>query len=247
MKSIIGLCALILTLCGCEETHPRGELIVLTSADNPPFESFDTQNYGFKGYDVDLARALAKKLGKKLEIVEMPFSVLIPALKSGRGDMIFAALTPSDERAKNIDFSTPYFKNPVYLLAKKSLNYAPKTGVQGLRIGVQQGSTYESYYMELSSPELQFDLRGFSKIGEVIQELLNNRIDVAVMGSKAAETFAKNHPTLKIIPLPGATTTFAAGFRKGSPLKSDVDQALKELRKEGFFDSLEKKWLSSKV
>jgi len=86
----------------------NGVLRLGTSSVTEPF-SFVDGTGGIVGFDIELASHVAKKLGKKLEIVNMEFGALIPALISGKVDMIAACITITDERAKKVLFSNPYY------------------------------------------------------------------------------------------------------------------------------------------
>lgn len=91
-----------------------------TSADYDPFEYKDTEGNGdFVGIDIDIARALAEKLGYELEIQDMDFAGLIAALQNGQADFVMAAMSATDERKESADFSDVYYTSKHFIVSKK--------------------------------------------------------------------------------------------------------------------------------
>jgi len=98
----------------------RGKLIIGTEPTFPPFEFVDEKNQ-VVGFDIDIANELAKRLGVKVEVVSLPFDSLIPALQQGKIDMVIAGMTITEDRAKVVDFSKPYFEaNQAIVVRKES-------------------------------------------------------------------------------------------------------------------------------
>src|SRR5262245_48968099 len=104
---------LVLFLCGCSP-GPKQKLIVGMELAYPPFEMTDAQNRP-TGVSADLAEALGKHLGKEVTIQNLPFDGLIPALKTGKIDLILSSMTATPERAQSIAFSEPYVKTGLCL------------------------------------------------------------------------------------------------------------------------------------
>ena len=120
-----------------------GVVKVATFDANPPFGSVDPKTHKIVGYDVDFAEALAKSLGVKLELVATNPANRIPLLTSGKADVVFASFTITDERAKVVDFTTPYFLVGQQFLAKKGA-LTDVAQLKDLRIGTEKGTTMES-------------------------------------------------------------------------------------------------------
>lgn len=120
-------------VCGCSK-GPRNDLVVGMELASPPFEMADTQGHP-AGVSVDLAFALGASLGRKIEIQNMPFDGLIPALKTGRIDLIISSMTATAERAESIDFSDPYLTTGLCLLvpAKSKINSIDEADQPGRR------------------------------------------------------------------------------------------------------------------
>lgn len=142
------IAALLLVVSGVahadrlDDIKKAGVLKVATFDSNPPFGFVDPKSNDIVGLDVDYARALANKLGVKLEIQPTNPANRIAFLKSGKVDLVFANFTITDERKKEVDFSTPYFASGTQFIAKKGVLNAPDQ-LNSLRIGAAKGTTNE--------------------------------------------------------------------------------------------------------
>jgi polar amino acid transport system substrate-binding protein len=119
-----------------------GVLRVAAFDSNPPFGFVDPKDNQIVGLDVDYARAVAKSLGVKLEIQPTNPANRVAFLKSGKVDLVFANFTITDERKKEVDFSTPYFASGTQFIAKKGVLKSPDQ-LNSLRIGADKGTTNE--------------------------------------------------------------------------------------------------------
>ena len=129
------------------------KITLATSPDYPPFEFLISENGQSKivGFDIELAKEIAKKIGVELEIKQMDFDALIPALKSGQVDMVITGMSPNEERKKSVDFSDIYFegKNAVLVEEKNAKNFTDEQSLKDKKIGVQKGSTQEVYVKDV--------------------------------------------------------------------------------------------------
>ncbi len=125
-----------------DDIKKAGVLRVAAFDSNPPFGFADPKTNQIVGLDVDYARAVAQRLGVKLEIQPTNPANRIAFLKSGKVDLVFANFTITPERRQEIDFSTPYFASGTQFLAKKGFLTSPSQ-LNGLRIGADKGTTNE--------------------------------------------------------------------------------------------------------
>ena len=142
-----------------------GKLIVGTEATYPPYEYLD-DNANFAGCDIWLAKQIADALGVELEIQDMDFDGIIPAVQSGLVDMGIAAFTRTDERAEVIDFSDLYETSAQLLIVKagNAETYATKESMASLRVGAQQG-TIQSQLVESALPDsILFELKTYPEL-----------------------------------------------------------------------------------
>lgn len=125
-----------------DDIKKAGVLRVATFDSNPPFGFVDPATNQIVGLDVDYAKAIADKLGVKLELQSTNPANRIPFLLSKKVDLVLANFTITDERAKQVDFSIPYFSSGQQFLAKKGVLKSPDQ-ISSLRIGVDKGTTNE--------------------------------------------------------------------------------------------------------
>ncbi|WP_321931286.1 ABC transporter substrate-binding protein [Paraburkholderia guartelaensis] len=125
-----------------DDIKRAGVLRVAAFDSNPPFGFVDSKDNQIVGLDVDYARAVAKSLGVKLEVQPTNPANRIAFLKSGKVDLVFANFTITDDRKKEVDFSTPYFASGTQFISKKGVLKSPEQ-LNGLRIGADKGTTNE--------------------------------------------------------------------------------------------------------
>ena len=251
IASISALFALGVTT-GCASS-PDGEtaaangdkvLVMATSADYPPYEFYETSGGGGEpvGFDIDIAKAITEKLGYTLEIEDMDFNGIIPALQSERVDFAMSGMTPTEERKQSVDFSEIYYdaKNTIVAAADSGLeSYAD---LEGKKVGVQLGSIQQGE-AEDQAETIGMTIEPRNKISELIQELKAGRLDAAIVEDTVAKGYVDNDPDLAYTAVEvDAESGSAIAFPKGSPLSAEFDQALAELRESGKLEEFTKTW-----
>ncbi|MDF2961735.1 MAG: polar amino acid transporter permease [Paenibacillus sp.] len=211
-----------------------------TSPDYPPYENVDAKNGGeIVGFDIDIAKAVAAKLGYELKIQSMEFNGLIAALQSKRVDFVMSGMSVTEDRKANVDFSNVYFVAQNTIVSKKEQGFKTLDELKGKRIGVQLGSTQEQVVADMKDAQI----KKLNRIPEIIQELKSNRIDAAIIEDAVGKGHVKNNPDLvfQVIPVE-KEEGYAVAFPKGSALVNDFNKALKELEDTGKKEELIKKW-----
>ena len=143
MKALIILFSLLLNilLASCNQEKTNDDLRFSTCADYPPFEY---NNHGtIQGFDIDLARIIAKKLGKNAVFDNMSFSTVLPALNSGQDDVAIATITMTEERKKNFDFSITYYFETMAAVYPKNQPIKDQNDLKDKKIAVQLGSVLD--------------------------------------------------------------------------------------------------------
>ena len=167
-----------------------GKLVVGTEAQYAPYE-FKDLNANFVGCDMFLAQKIADALGVKLEIVDMSFDGIIPAVQAGQVDLGIAAFTNTPERAEVIDFSALYETSMQYLVvaADKVDTYTSKESLAGLKVGAQKG-TIQSQLITSALPDSQlFELDEYP---ELALEVSNGNIAGLVVDSAVGDSIVAN-------------------------------------------------------
>ena len=243
LRSLIVL--LCITVFGCDTSNnsqSEKTLIMGTSSGNPPFEVIE--NGQFKGLDIDIANAIATKLGYKLVIKDMEFFALIPELQIKKIDFAIAAMTITQERKELVDFSTAYYA-PAYALVYRST--APMKMLQdmgGKRIGVLLGTTMEGFLRKLQLQGLGFELLFINGHPEdLVQGVVSGHLDGALIEEAQASIFTKRTPVLGFSVFEDYIHGgYAVVLQKGSSLTPKINEVLQDMKKSGELSQIKKKW-----
>lgn len=214
-----------------------------TSAGFPPFEMrAGGEGSAIVGFDVDLGRAIAKKVGRPLKIVDLPFEGLIPALEAGAVEMVLAGLAMTEERATRVDFSEPYFRtSPVVLMREEMAPPESKEAMAGRKVGAQGGTTSYALAQEIAGAENVVESETpWAAMGD----LLNGKVDFMLMDAQSAAVFLKTFPGSRMARLPFAEVAYGVAVRKGdSKLLAKINATLEEIVKDGRRDAWVKQWM----
>ncbi|GIP55982.1 transporter substrate-binding domain-containing protein [Paenibacillus vini] len=216
------------------------KLIVGLSADFPPYE-FKIKNENgdneIVGFDVEIAKEIAKDLGAEVEFKDMLFDSLLNELDSGRVDLVISGLSPKPERAKQVDLSQIYYKaeQSVVSVTKDKDKYNTMESLEGLKIGVQKGSIQEDIAKTITGAKLT----SLGKINDIIMQLKSGRVDVAIIEGPVAESFVKNVEGISITDAKPVTEDegYVVGVKKGNKEMLDqVNATLDRLIGDGSID-----------
>jgi len=218
MVSILFIIVLLVAMNISATLAAPAKLIVGTSADWPPFEWVDANN-NFVGFDMDLMKVIAKIQGYELEILDIGFDSLIPALQSGKVNLLAAGMSLTEERLQVADASNTYWtgNQGVMVRADSELNIATAlTG--GYIIGAQRGTTQADWLEEnLVQKGLNIKSLELYETNDLgIMDLVNKRIDVFVADTPAAEAFVKSNP-IKIVGTINTEEQYVFYVQKGDP------------------------------
>ena len=225
-----------------------GKLKTCTSLPYQPFQFDD--NGKIVGFDVDLVDLVAKKIGVPQEIVDIKFDVIKSgaALNSGNCDLAAAAMTITDERKANLDFSTPYFDEVIALMVGKGSDVKSLDDVKskGLKVGVQTGTTSLDYATANGFTPTQFD-----DAGKQLLALQSGQVDVLLQDLpvvndwlKKSEVSAKFEVATEI--KTGAQYGYAVKKGGNPELLKLIDDTIKQAFEDGTWSDLYTKWIGSK-
>jgi arginine/lysine/histidine transporter system substrate-binding protein len=234
----------LLAACGGEGPQEKVTLVMGTSADYPPYEFIDTAvSDDIIGFDVDIAMYIAEKLGFELEIQDMDFNGLIPALQNNRVNFVLAGMTPRPDRLENADFSDIYYVAEQMIVFKADSGINSLEDLAGKKLGVQLGSIQVDLAKEIAEEFEGVQIEERNKITDLVQELKANRIDAAIIEDKVAEGHLNANADLAafIIEEEGEVGS-AIAFPKGSELKDQFNEVLREMVENGEMEKLIIKW-----
>ena len=245
----------LLAACGTSESEKTGSLEnkdtfkVGMEAGYAPFNwtQMDDANGGVKiagnaeyagGYDVEIAKRVADKLGKELVIVKTEWDGLVPALVSGKIDAIIAGMSPTAERRESIDFSDNYYTSELVMVVKKGGKYDGATSIKdfkGAKVTAQLNTFHYSVIEQIEGVKQQTAMDNFPAMrvaleSGMIDGYVSERPE-GISASAANENFAMVEFTDGFETSPEDTTT-AVGVEKGSDLTDKINEALAEISEE---------------
>lgn len=217
-------------------------LRVATDATFPPMEFVD--NGKLTGFDVELVEALAADMGKKVEWTQIDFKGLIPGLVSRRYDMAVSAIYITDERRKVVDFGDSYYAGGLVMMVKDGNDkIRGPQDLDGKRVSVQVGTKSVSYLKE-HFPKVQ--LVEVEKNDQMFNLVDIGRADAAVTGLPAAYQYVRTRGGLTVLPEPLTTEAYGMAVRKDMPeLTQALNASLANLKANGTYDAIVKKWFSN--
>ena len=219
-----------------------GKLTMSTNAAFPPYE-MTTDTGDFEGIDVEIAGAIAEKLGLELQIDDMDFSAALLAAQQGKSDMVMAGVTVNDERKKVMDFSDTYASGVQVIIVKEGSDIASADDLAGHKIGTQNGTTG---YIYCSDDFGEDSVVAYDNGLTAVQALNNGQVDCVVIDSAPAQEFVAANEGLTILDTEYVTEDYAIGMAKGNTaLVEAVNGALAELKADGTIDTIVAKYIKA--
>lgn len=230
------------------DTVAAGALTACTDSPYPPFEFEDSSApTGYSGFDVDIMTAIAKELGLELRVQDVSFDALQSGtvLAAGQCDIGMSAVTITDERKANIDFTAPYYDSLQSLLTRKDSGITSINDLAGRKVGVQQGTTGQTYTKE-NAPE-GTQLVEFPSDGELWPALQAGQIDAILQDLPVNLTHTQADPNYVIVEQYDTGEQYGFAFAKGerTALREAVDAALATMRENGSYDEIYAKYFST--
>ena len=229
-----------------DEAKARGTLRIACEGTYPPFNYKDEQGQ-LTGFDVEIGKALAAKLGVKPEFVTSEWSGILAGLQAGKYDVIINQVAATDARRETFDFSGPYVISYPQLIvrANETRKLETPADLKGKKIGVGQGSNYAELAKGIEGAEV----RTYPGAPEYLQDLATGRIDAAINDSLLIPYLrAKTKLPVKAGAQIGKPESNAIPFRKGNPkFKQAIDKALADLKADGSYAKISNKWFERDV
>jgi len=229
MKKIVSLIVILFLLSGCGKNE--NEFVVATEAGFAPYEYYE--NGEIVGVDIDIAKEIARELGKELVVKDVAFDSIINEVKTGKSDIGAAGISYSDERAKEVDFSIDYVISR-QIGVVRSDDIADIKDLSSKKIAVQLGSASDTY---VSKKYDESKIVRHKKYLSAIQDLKDGKVDVVIMDELPAKELINNNDSLKI--MDGYLTEESYGMivKKGNKdLLDVVNRVLSRLKNEGKID-----------
>ena len=223
-------------------TVNAGKLTMSTNAAFPPYE-MTTDSGDLEGIDIEVAGAIAEKLGLELQVDDMDFDAALLATQSGKSDMVMAGVTVTDERQKVMDFSDTYAEGIQSIIVPEDSDIATADDLSGKAIGTQRGTTGYIYCTDDFGEE---NVIAYDDGLTAVQALNNGQVDAVVIDNAPAQEFVAANPGLKILDTAYAQEDYAIGVAKGNTQLLDaINGALEELQADGTLQAIVDKYITA--
>lgn len=229
------------------QIQKKGEIVVAMEGTWSPWTYHD-ENDELVGYDVEVAKAIAEKLGVKATFVEGEWDGLFAGMDAGRYDIVINGVDVTEERSEKYDFTEPYAYNRTAIIVKKD-----NDEIQSFEdlAGKHTANTISSTYAELAE-QYGADVTGVDDLNQTFELLLSGRIDATLNAELTYYDYLKAHPDadVKIAALTDTASEVAIPLRKGdesASLREAINTALDELRADGTLSELSVKYFGSDV
>ncbi|MBR4151569.1 MAG: amino acid ABC transporter substrate-binding protein [Selenomonadaceae bacterium] len=256
-KIILPLLIMILFIAGCSKLEQGvkdisgfkySEKIIVGIDDEFPPMGFRDERGELVGFDIDLAKETAKRMGVEFEFRPIDWNNKREELLSGHVDIIWNGLDITDERKEFMIFSKPYMDDRQIVLAKKDSDWDihSEYDLADKIVGTQAGSTSDCYLKRNLKDRLK-NHRTYSKFKEALNALMNDEIEVIVCDELIARYEARNNPNLKVIEAKiGVITETGIGFRKeDTELRDQVQKVFDGMIKDGTAKKISEKWFQA--
>ena len=222
--AIVALAASV--ICGCAQKE-SDTVKMITEATFPPYEFLRGQE--IVGIDVEICRAVAQKLGKNFHCETVDFDSVIPAVISGKADLAAAGITVTEDRKKNVDFSIPYVKTGIVVVYKKDNPFKDKDQLKGKKIGVQSGTTSETFVTD----QLKQEPDRSKSPAEAVAALKAGRVEFVIADIDPAKNCVKGEADLALSDFI-TSEEYAIAIKKGQPdLLKTINETIAEIKADG--------------
>ena len=226
--------------------------IIVGLDDNYPPMGFKDDKNEITGFDVDLAKEAAKRLGREVEFKAIDWSSKEAELKSGRVDVLWNGLDITEKRKENMLFSEPYMDNrQIVFVAKGKADIKSEQDLAGKTVGTQSGGTAEEYIDgNADFKKSMKEVKKYSDYISAFMDLENGRLDAIVADEITGRYYMSKHPEKieAVEVVIGPVSTFGIGFRKDDQaLRDEVQKVLDEMKKDGTMAKISEKWFGKDI
>lgn len=238
------LVAAVLGLWLLNGNATAAELTVGANIGNVPWE-FQDASGEFVGFEIDLVKEIGTRLGKSVEIVNIPFNGLFSAVQSGRIDIALSSITITDKRLRSVSFAQAYYDSAQSLTVLARSAATGLDDMHGKIIGVDTGSTGDMWTTSNQSTYGYAEIRRYEGLAPAMLDLQSGRLDGYISDIPSLEYFIKDKPHFRIIERIDTGERYSMMFARGSALAVEVNDVISSLKQEGFIAELHERWFGS--
>ena len=224
------------TATGDFTTIHDGTLLIGTDAPYPPFEIGTPNDSDFSGYDVDLGKDIAERLGLTPEFQDTSFDTIFRNTAAGQFDIAIAASTITPGRQKTVNFSDPYYEAQQALVVAEDSDIAGPEDLSGLIVAAQDATTGETYANEETDAA---EVRGFPEGPDAISAVVTGQADASIVDEPVSADAVEKTPGIKVAATIPTNELYGIAISKENPeLLDAVNAALQEMKDDGTIQGL---------
>lgn len=237
VKSLL-MGALVLSLS--VSAMAKDKIFVGTNAEFPPFEYLEKGEV--TGFDIELVNEIGKVMDADVKVLDMSFDGLLPALQMKKVDLVIAGMTATEERKKTVSFTQPYYTASQVIIVKEGNNSIKSfDDLKGKKVAVMLGFTGDTIVSEIEGVNVE----RFNAAYAGIMALQADKVEAVVLDSEPAKNYVKQNPGLVLAEADVEQEEYAIALRKNDKaLLEKVEKALAELKANGTYDALIKKYFN---
>ncbi len=211
---------------------------------NVPWE-FEDKNGKLVGFEIDLVKEVAKRVGKKVEFVNTPFTGLFPAVLSNRIDAAVSSITITKKRLQTLDFAQPYYDSDQSLTVRANSGVTSAKDLKNKVVAVDTGSTGDIWVKNNISKYGFKEVRRFEGLNPAMLDLQAGRFDGYISDIPATLYYTKDKPELKVVERIKTGEQYSVMFAKGNSLKNEFNTQISAMKKDGTLANIYKKWFGT--
>ncbi|MFK3781722.1 ABC transporter substrate-binding protein [Agrobacterium sp. NPDC089420] len=239
-------CFSVLTGSFMLSSAAAGELSIAAYTDNVPFAFVDGAGT-LSGFEIDLVKLLAKRMGKTPNFTSMPFNSLFNAVQSGRADVAMGTVAVTKQRLGSVSFTQPYFDSNQCVVTSSRSTIVGLSDLAGKVLSVVTGSTGEIWATANQKEMGVSEVRRYDSTNEALLDIATGRVSAYVYDCPSAAYYIKDKPSFSIVATIPTVEQFAFMVSKNSPILGELNSAIAELKKSGEIAALYEKWLGIKA
>jgi polar amino acid transport system substrate-binding protein len=211
---------------------------------NVPWE-FQNSSGEIVGFEIDLMNEVGKRLGSKVEFVNIPFQGLFAAVQSGQIDAAVSSITITKKRLESVSFAQPYYDSDQSLTVTTASGIKGLAGISGKIVGVDTGSTGDMWTTQ-NAPSLKIkEIKKYEGLDPAMLDLKAGRIDAYISDIPALLYYVKDKPQFAVVERIKTTEQYSVMFAKDSPLAAKINAVITDMKKDGSLAKIHKTWFGT--
>jgi ABC-type amino acid transport substrate-binding protein len=211
----------------------------VTVGSDIPYPPFEFGKPPYRGFDVDIVNEVAKRIKTKATFRKTTFDTIFRELAQGKFSMVASSAPITPERERTVDFSIPYFPADQSLMVKRGSDVKTVDDLDGRAVGAQLGAPGAEYAKDKTKAK---SVRTYDLIDDAFNALAAGQVDAVINDFPISKYAERSHKNLVVVQTLSTGEHYGIAFQKGSALKSKVDDALNEIKRDGTYTRIYRKW-----